>query len=127
MTREEIQAEIDRRFELQRPYIESVQAQYFATHGRYFQGLSTHSVMPADGVEIAPDRGLERPSDQAEGWLDVGQLPAQMLSQMEINVYDSSIGRGYFVVLEFRWEGSICRRQINFGPEESFGHDWRVV
>lgn len=127
MTLQELQQEIDRRFELQKLYIQSVQSGYFESRSRYFQGLSTHSAIPADGQELAPDLGLEKPIDQAETWLDVGQLPAQMLSQMEINVYHSQQGHGYFVVLRFQYGNDIWEKSINFGPEESFGHDWRIA
>jgi hypothetical protein len=89
------------------------QADYFAAHGRFFQGIRTHQPRPKDGAEAAPETN-RRPTDQAEDWNGAGfALPAFL----EIHVYDDPAGKGYVAILEVEVAGSVWRRSVGADPE----------
>lgn len=93
------------------------EAAYLAINGRYFQGIRTHSPVPADGSEGAPDRS-RKPTDQAEDWNAAGfVLPAAMPASLAIHVYDGPQGKGYTAILEVLVAGKRWRRVESFGPE----------
>lgn len=127
MTRDEILAEIDSRLASRFPEITAAQAAYFDVHGRYAQGLETHSQAPADGTEAAPDRVSASPSDQAASWSDLGSLPASMLSRLRMDAYEAPEGHGYVVVSEVRIAGTLWRKAVNVGPEPWRAHDWQAA
>lgn len=127
MTKDEILAEIDTRLAGRFGELSAAQDAYYAAHGRYAQGLDTHSTLPADGIEAAPDRSAAHPTDQAESWADLGSLPAAMLSRLRMDVYESPQGHGYVVVSEVRIAGELCRKALNVGPETSRAHGWQGV
>jgi hypothetical protein len=107
------------------------QGNYFASHGRFFQGLSTHAVLPAhtNGRDDSkpPDRLTTRPTDQTETWMD--QLPewasTTMPASVRINVYDGPFGHGWTVTLELTHSGVIWRRTVNVGPETHHAQPWQ--
>ncbi|MFN3652224.1 MAG: hypothetical protein ACK47B_21815 [Armatimonadota bacterium] len=115
---------ISARLTAQWSYILSCQETYFAAHGRYAQGLRTHSEIPADGQELAPDLGMERPTDQAECWIDLAMLPGSMLSAMEIDVYEGPQGHGFVVRLLVVLNGQLWVLERQHGPEAGRDRDW---
>ena len=49
--------------------IQTKETGYALTHnGRYWQGLITRSILPADGVSELPDVGTKTPTDQPDPW-----------------------------------------------------------
>lgn len=103
-------------------HIQNRQENYLAAHGRYFQGLRTHVVIPLEGAEAAPDAIADKPTDQAEGWADQFTLPAAFPCQLRINTYDGPLGKGYVGIVRVRIGGETWERRQNNGPEV-----WRTV
>lgn len=100
-----------------------VQARYFAEHGRYWQGLPTHSLTPTAGDPLSTDIAMTHPTDQAETWADIGAyLPDLMNVSLRVDVYESPEGHGYVVVAETMITETTWTRSINFGPET-----WRTA
>lgn len=104
------------------------QAAYLATNGRYFQGIRTHSPVPADGAGAAPDPS-RKPTDQAESWQDAGfALPAAMPAALAVHVYDGPKGKGYTAILEVLVTGKRLMRAESFGPEAVHRtHAWAEI
>ncbi len=113
------------------PLIQARQAAYFRRHGRYFQGLPTHSEPPqhssaGDNDEI-PDRLNGRPTDQAESWRDFldelhdAPLPAAIRS----DVYQGWRGFGYVITVQVRFDGDTYERAQHVGPEADRAFNWR--
>lgn len=107
--------------------IQTMQANYLAAHGRYWQGLKTHSVRPADGAETAPDLLNDKPTDQAHRWSDVFTLPATMPARVTINVYDGPQGRGYEAIVSVKIGSDVWRRVAQVGPETHRARGWHRV
>lgn len=106
--------------------VQTKQAAYLAKTGRYFQGLRTHTVLePADGVELAPDNVLVKPTDQVERWADVITLPATMPCVLRIDTYDGPAGKGYVATVRVKLAGSWWERAQQVGPETYRTHAWR--
>ena len=127
MSREAILAAIDARFEQLRPTLQAKQAAYLRGRSRLAQGLRTHSITPADGAEVAPDRLDAKPGYQAESWRDIGGLPPKLLSCVWIDQYTAPTGPGYVVGLEVRIQGQLWRRSWNQGPETWREQAWHRV
>lgn len=106
--------------------IQSVQSDYHATHGRYWQGLRTHSVIPANGGEDAPDIGTTTPTDQPDVW--PGVLVANALPMaLTIDTYDGPAGQGYIARLYVQAIGNVYMRSAQVGAESWHAHGWRLV
>jgi hypothetical protein len=114
------------------PALVNFQENYFTNHGRYWQGLATHSSYPAftnstDGDSV-PDRLAIKASDVAETWLDNFsnwggvELPCQFI----IDVYDGPDGKGWVGKVRVSFNGTIYERAQNVGPEEHRTFAWRV-
>lgn len=102
-----------------------IQEAFYAVYGRYWQGLSTHAVIPQSGATAAPS--LDRkPSDQEESWATFGlALPAQMEGALSVDVYETKAGHGYIINAEVMVDGIHYRRAVNYGPEPARQHDWK--
>lgn len=126
-TRDQIQAVLETRFAAKLVDIQQRQDQFYAAHGRYWQGPATTDDAPADGEEVTPD-----PDRKAHGetlsWRDMGGLPATLGSQLSIHTYDGPSGKGYAVCLRFRSGGELRERVWNFGPDTTQATSgWRTV
>lgn len=109
-----------------------MQVAYAAAHaGRFFQGLATHSAIPQDGAEVAPDGLDTRPAYQAETWRDLFGLtfPNTLPFSLECHQYVNQAGqRGYFVVIRARVQGVTWRRSRGIGAESAqFNDAWKVI
>ena len=107
------------------------QTTYSASRGgRYFQGLQSHSVIPADGTATPPDRLTTRPTDQPDTltsfWEGAG-LPAQTPYAITVNVYDGPDGRGFEVVYSAVIAGQLYNRTQNVGPERYREQAWTAA
>ena len=94
--------------------LDDVEASYLADHGKYAQGLLTHSQRPADGNEKAPDRLGSHPSDQAHSWEDLvppGTLPERWMSGLGIDVHETPQGWEYTVRSEIIVAGTLYRKE----------------
>jgi len=102
------------------PKIVNRQNAYFATHGRYWQGIVTPGVRPDDGGSVVPNYTF-KPTDQATSWADhfsgANALPGSIPAQIAIDVYDGPLGKGYTITLFITKAGRLYARTWNVGPE----------
>lgn len=122
----EILNTIDERLKLLLPLIEQGQAAYLSQQGVYFQGPVTHSVIPADGAEVAPDRLGYRLTDQTTTWIDVAgdSFPAMTLSAIEIHQSVGPQGLGWMVIVSTELAGVQYQRVIGYGADIDQTVDW---
>ena len=114
--------------------IQDRQAAYYAAHGCYWQGFITHSAIPADGVDVAPDRLLLHPTDQRETWVDVGLELPNIPFAIKVDVYkgpniteEFPTGEGYSATVYVRYQGTLYSRTAQHGPEIWRVEEWREV
>lgn len=97
------------------------------SRGKYFQGLRTHNILPADGNKIAPDK-TKKPADQGENWADIGiVLPSSMELAVQVDVYEGPRGWGYVVIGIIEIAKKVWRKAINVGPEDYRNSDWQEI
>lgn len=123
-----LKAKIDGRVSLMLTHLEARQEAYIAAHGRYFQGIRTHAVLPKGEIdEETPPNSRVKPTDQAEDWDDVGiLLPAKMPFALAIDVYDGPRGVGWSIRVEIEHLGRAFARQIGFGPDAAgYTYSWQ--
>lgn len=109
------------------------QANYFINKARYWQGLSTHSVLPSHTTakwdNLPPDRLLDNPHDQFENWIatipdmDTVTIPCAF----QIHVYDGPVGKGYEVIASCKYNDVLYERHMNIGPETWRTSPWAAV
>jgi len=115
------------------PIVVSRQETYFGNHGRYWQGLLTHTNIPAhttasDSDSVA-DRLTTTPNDQTETWLNVfaeWQLEA-FPAAVKVDAYDGPDGKGFVATIFIRHNGTLYSRSQAVGPETWATRAWRVV
>lgn len=91
--------------------IDSMQGDYFSANGRYWQGLPTHTSIPADGTTVAPDN---LSSDAGGGsWVARGiSFPGQTASMYKIDEYQG----GYLIWQVVEEDGTrYCRSLSRVG------------
>lgn len=125
MTLAETQQAIDTEFVGFEALMNSRQAAFFAGYGRYFQGLPLTSGVPADGERLPIDQGGAMPTDQPVPW-PVEELPPTLPAQIAINVYESSAGHGYTVLMRHMWAGTTWRRTIDYSPTGTINGVWQT-
>jgi hypothetical protein len=114
------------------PYFEAKQEAWIVSHGSYFQGLITHSTIPADEVETSPNKLSSRPTDQAETWEDFLltappiNFPTSMSMALEFRVYTSVRGNGWDCIATFDYWGLRYQKFWSVGPEPK-DVDWTEV
>jgi len=99
------------------------QANYFATHGRYWQGLRTPAEIPVDGATLPID--LDRkPTDQAESWRDMNfALPPNQEMSIEVHTHNGPLGHGYTLIVTVMLGPDRWIRPRGFGPH-GVTRDW---
>ena len=124
-----IQKKIDSQIEDILAELKPLQDTYFETNGKYFQGLKTHVVTPADGNKSAPDKS-RKPSDQIHDWNDFGitKLASTMDFSVAIDVYQSpsewgATLRSEIVIAGRQWMKVVLVRGTDTGRE----FDWTDV
>lgn len=127
MTPQELRTEIDSRLNAQLQMIATKQEQFKGVYGIYFQLMPTHSVIPADGEERAPDQTGNKPHYQALSGADMGGVPEQAMSSTKIDAYQGPLGQGYAITSSVTLEGDLWERTINVGPESWRNADWKVI
>ena len=123
-----LKTKIDGRLNLLLTHLEARQDTYFTAHGRYFQGIRTHAVLPKGEIdEETPPNSRVKPTDQAEDWDDARiLLPAKMPFALAIDVYDGPRGKGWSARVEVDYRGSFYSRRVGFGPDAAdHTHDWK--
>lgn len=124
----QIQNAIDSWMSSNQAKLVAAQNAYYASHGRYFQGITTPATLPDDGATVVADYA-KKPTDQLEKWSDVftggNLLPGNVPAQITIDVYDGPLGRGWMATLRFTKTGVTYRKTWAFGPEGG-GTGWIV-
>jgi hypothetical protein len=106
--------------------LQTRQATYFATRGRYWQGVRNPVVIPEDEALRAVNTAL-KPTDQAESWatLNFGaDLPAQVEFALAVSPYHGPAGHGYALTVWVKLLGRTFRRTQNYGPETFRTRGW---
>lgn len=114
------------------PTVVARQQNYFANRGHYWQGLLTHTIIPAhtsgaDGDSIA-DRLSTQLHDQFSDWKavfpewDGASIPAAL----KVDVYETPDGKGWCATLYVRYNGTLYSRAQNVGPESQRTYGWRI-
>jgi streptogramin lyase len=132
-TLNQVRTKVDDWLALKWPTVKSRQQTYFDNHGRYWQGLITHSSVPvfttnSDGDAIPDDLSF-KPTDGLLSWEDI--FPdwegALLPCAIKIDVYDGPQGMGYVGVVFVRYNGTVYSRSQNVGPESSRTKAWHIV
>lgn len=107
------------------PAMVSRQNSYFAANGRYWQGRRTHTVIPADGAAVVPDRASSRPSDSIGSWSDRLTMPA-MRCAVQCDVHDGPAGKSYSMRLSVRVAGQLWAARVRPGVGDAMvvTRDW---
>lgn len=108
------------RLAMQLSRIHDAQAAHFAEHGRYWQGLPTHSAVPDGETDVEADAWDRKAEGETKTWRDIGGTPPAMRFCRRIDAYNGPGGKGYVIVLCFKRGEALWERSINVGPE-----DWR--
>lgn len=124
MTTEEIFAAIDLAISSRWELIIAQQEAFLAATGSYWQGLETHSVIPANGAATAPDLAGQTPTDQPFSWLDMQGLPPEMSAALRCDIYAGPMGKGYVLTASVEVDGVFYEKAINVGPDTSRAHEW---
>lgn len=119
-----VKGAVDQRAAVVKVDVTAKQDQYFAAHGRYFQGIQT-SAAPADGATITPNLGV-KPSDQAETWADLfpSTFNASEPTQYEIHTYSGPSGSGWVLYTRVILDGVEHLKAENHGAESFRTYDW---
>jgi hypothetical protein len=89
------------------PSWSTLQTTFAGSHsGRYFQGLRTHSVLPADGATVAADQLATHPSYQAETWVDFGIAAFSEIFALEMYEYIGPAGNGWLAIFRVKILGT---------------------
>lgn len=106
------------------------EADYFNTHGRFFQALDSHTTPPDDGKLIAPDQLSAGPTDQVEKddylWQQLALDPALPYSS-RVDVYQGPEGWGYVLTVSAVLDKQLWERAVNTGPEAWREQPWHAV
>jgi len=104
------------------------ETQYYATHGEYFQALSSHLSPPElltapDGLYLSP---TDQPTPLSALW-SYSQLPSEIAWSFRVDTYSSATGPGYVLIVSTSLNGIDWQRNINYGPEAWRNLDWFQV
>jgi len=84
--------------------VENRQAEYFAKHQQYFQGLKMPIIGKLDGDILGDINPGLKPQDQEASWAEFGPTDfkpgGKLPVHISINVYDAPIGMGWILKLE---------------------------
>jgi len=107
-------------------HLQSRQETYFATHGKYFQGVATNTA-PADPNEVAPDL-TKKPTDQPHSWSDAGiTLPASVPVSLSIDTYNGPQGKGWLLRASAIIGSDHYVVCVHGAGNENRAFDWRKV
>jgi len=126
-SREEILAQCDAKLGGILTALQHQQDTYARNHqNRYWQGLRSASVTPADGEEKKPDIGTRAPADQPEPY-PAAIRNANLPFALQVDVYDGPMGQGWTTTVTVGVEGQDFYRVDNEGPESYRVRPWAPV
>lgn len=97
--------------------ISSLEANYLAKNGAYFQMLPTHYIVPS--ATTTPDALARKPTDRKESWNDIIIIPDVPFS---VQVHQSQ--NGYQIMFTQKRNGFDWSRAYGIGPDFQTW-DWR--
>lgn len=103
---------------------------HYQMYGSYFQGMITHSAIPADGTDVIPDNWGSKPTDQMTNWLDFwgSDLPADLPMAIVIDTYSGPLGSGFTATVYASYQGIYYTRSKSIGPESRYRtKQWDVI
>ena len=115
------------------PTVVARQQNYYANRGVYWQGLRTHTIVPAhtnaaDGDSVA-DALDAMPDDAYSNWRNV--FPewdgVPIPCAVSIDVYGGPDGEGWCATIWIRYNGVLYSRSQNVGPDTHRTEAWHVV
>lgn len=128
MTPAEARTKINNWLTARWPTVVARQDAHFALYGRYFQGLITHTALPADGEDALPDLLNRAPHYQTETWLVFNALTALPIPcAVTIDAYHGPQGQGWVATVRGRLNGITWERSQNVGPETWRTESWHQV
>lgn len=126
-TPDEIRAAIDTLLVACIVEVETKQQQYKAAQDRHWQGLRTHSTIPADGADTIPDRLHIKPSGVTASWDEMGANLVTTKSCLTVDEYQGPQGAGWVLTAMVRLGGVLWQRAIQRGPETWREQAWQPV
>ena len=130
MSNKTIQNRIDGWWTGQRNSLTTDQDDYFSSNGLHCQWLRSHvaDFHQTNGQDKKPDNLNSKPGDRPDDWRGLVGNRYDNLNfpcMMTINVYESPVGFGWWVTLEYWFEGNLNRRIDAFGPDaDRWTHQW---
>jgi hypothetical protein len=116
------------------PTIVARQETYKSNHGKYWQGLRTHTFRPSytntTGAAATPDNFSAKPTDGNQTWADVMPEWAStgLPATFRIDVYKTPAGEdGWVATVEVMHNGTLYSRSKNVGPETHRDKAWHAV
>ena len=95
---------------------------------KYFQMLESHSIVPKDNVETAPDVGNKTPTDQSETYTDFGlALNLIMPLSVRIDVYEDDNGWGFTLTGTTQDGADVYMKTKNYGYHTDREIDWIIL
>lgn len=124
-TAQTVQQEVDAEFVVQEAYIISQQTTIMLARGMFWQGLSTHSVVPPHTTDKnnrrMPDDSLNAPTDQGRPWTtDMPEIvrSGDMLATLVVNAWEGPRGFGFYIAIGFTFDDVKWRRRVAYIWEE---------
>jgi hypothetical protein len=115
------------------PSLVARQDNFFINRGRYWQGLRTHTIVPAhtngaDGDSLCTELDAQ-PNDAFSNWRNAFPEWATepIPCALQCDVYDGPLGKGWFATIWIRYNGTLYKRSRNVGPESEHTQAWAVV
>lgn len=95
---------------------------------QYWQGLLTHSVVPADGESVLADRQTLIPvqTQSPKSWASTGVLPTTMKIAFRVDVYLDRRGRGWTLTGLVTLAGQLWSKTLNHGHLLDRESDWSL-
>ena len=119
----------DAQIEVMLPKLDSFEREYFDLNKRYYQALTSHSIVPE--VPSVPDKLTASPTDQVETlayfWTAKAFLPEQLAWAISIDTYDGPSGAGYVLNVKTMLYKETWIRSLNFGPEDYRTTNWYLI
>jgi|SRR3989338_2473622 len=112
--------------------LSTIQTTYNTAKGKYWQGISCPTTIPADGATVAATT-TAKPTDQSEDWTNVngvGQgitVDANLPIQLRVDTYNGPSGKGYVVIGTVVEATRTYRRAVNVGSETGRTQAWADV
>lgn len=119
------QADIDAAVASLLSSIDSYQAAYYSTYGTYWQGLVSHTIVPANGTSVAASNLSATPTDQTVTWATFGVTPGTIPAAVQVDVYKKPTGaQGYTKKVLFIYSAGFYSTSTDSGNNPSGNVSW---